>query len=551
MMASLSLLEMGMPVRLVSYHPPQFSNSVKNRSGFCVAANPKEPSDSPEKHFEETLQYGEYLANQSLVREMCYKAPEILNLLSRLGIVFHQTPEGNPDFRTSEGTRFFRLVTMPVSFGRRLLYLLDGQLKRYEKEGLLARHEGLELASTLLNAKGALCGVSFINKKTLSVEALPADAVVLCTGGYGGIFSNSVSSSFTCGGAMGVFYRSGACLANPEMIQFAPAASFGGDQIFSIVNAMLSCGARYRIIGESFSSYPLEEKYPLWKNRVAYDEVVKLMVDRPSHFYLDLTHRPKSVVLARLSEIEDLVHQFGKTSLTKNPVPLNISVLCSLGGLWVDENLMSNVPGLFAAGNCQYQYHGASLLEGNMILASLVSGIKSATQAVYYTSGLEQENISQKILEEEIKKQEGINRDLVVLSGAETINHLFEELRNQLFHGLGPVRSEKDLIGLEKFIVQMRERASHIHLSDVSRFLNEELLNARRFNSALDIAHAAVKAALYRKESRGSHHRVDYPKRNDETFLKTSKVVYSSSGPQIAYEDVDTHLVAPKERKYC
>ena len=266
---------------------------------------------------------------------------------------------------------------------------------------------------------------------------------------------------------------------------------------------------------------------------------------------MDLTHRPKDFILTRLSEIEDLVHKFGKTSLTKNPIPLNISVLCSLGGLWVDENLMSSIPGIFAAGNCQYHYHGASSLEGNIILASLVSGMKAATQAVYYTSGLEQENISQKILDEEIKKQEGINRDIAVLSGAETITHLFEDLRNQLFHGLGPVRSEKDLIGLEKLIVQMRERASHIHLSDVSRFLNEELLNVRRFNGSLDIAHAAVKAALYRKESRGSHHRIDYPKRDDETFLKTTKVSYSTSGPQIAYEDVDTHLVAPKERKFC
>src|SRR6201988_649121 len=192
--AAMKIAEAGHEVDLFSVVPVKRSHSVCAQGGINGAVNTKGERDHPDIHVKDTLRGGDFLAEQTSVRGMCYAAPGIIYLLDRMGVPFNRTPEGLLDFRRFGGTLHHRTAFAGATTGQQLLYALDEQVRRYEAEGKVTKYEGWEFLSSIIDSKGVCPGTTARNPRPMDLRAFPADAVILATGGVGALFGNSTNS---------------------------------------------------------------------------------------------------------------------------------------------------------------------------------------------------------------------------------------------------------------------------------------------------------------------------------------------------------------------
>src|SRR5499427_3869436 len=231
LMAATRVAEMGAGVDLFSIVPVKRSHSVCAQGGINGAVNTKGEGDSPEIHFDDTIYGGDFLADQPLVKAMCYAAPGIINLLDRMGVMFNRTPEGLLDFRRFGGTRYHRTAFAGATTGQQLLYALDEQVRRYESEGKVTKYEGWEFLSAVLDSNGVCRGICAMDLRTMEVRTFPGDALIMATGGIGAIFGKSTNSVVCTGSAQSALYQQGCYYANGEFIQVHPTSIPGEDKL--------------------------------------------------------------------------------------------------------------------------------------------------------------------------------------------------------------------------------------------------------------------------------------------------------------------------------
>lgn len=219
----------------------------------------------------------------------------------------------------------------------------------------------------------------------------------------------------------------------------------------------------------------------------------------------------------------------------------------SAGGLWVDENHMTSIEGVFAAGECQYQYHGAKPLESNIFTSSLVGGAVAANGALNYVLGLTEESgeVSEDMFNKEILKQNNKNKEIMEGNGYENPHSLHKELAEWMTKNVLLKRNNNNLKKTEDKIKELKEKLSGISIADRSGFMNHELLFVREFWNMLEMAGVITRSALMRNESRGCHFKPEFPKRDNDNFLKVTKAFWTSDGPRIEYEDVNLKYLKP------
>src|SRR5438477_322683 len=227
--AVIKVAEAGGSVDLFSIVPVKRSHSVCAQGGINAAKNLKGEGDSTWKHFDDTVYGGDFLANQPPVKEMCEAAPGIIDLLDRMGVPFNRTPEGLLDFRRFGGTLYNRTAFAGATTGQQLLYALDEQVRRWEVAGKVRRWESHEFVSAILDDTGACRGIVAMDLDRMKLDAFPAAAVLLATGGPGVIYGKSTNSVVNTGTAASVAYQQGAKYANGEFIQVHPTAIPGSD----------------------------------------------------------------------------------------------------------------------------------------------------------------------------------------------------------------------------------------------------------------------------------------------------------------------------------
>src|SRR5271170_3651876 len=185
LMAVIRAAEAGVAVDLFSIVPVKRSHSVCAQGGINAAKNLKGEGDSTDRHFDDTVFGGDFLANQGPVKRMCEAAPGIIDMLDRMGVTFNRTPEGLLDFRRFGGTLFNRTAFAGATTGQQLLYALDEQVRRYESEGKVTKYEYWEWLGIAKDDAGTCRGIAAMNLRTMEIESFPADAVCLATGGPG------------------------------------------------------------------------------------------------------------------------------------------------------------------------------------------------------------------------------------------------------------------------------------------------------------------------------------------------------------------------------
>jgi succinate dehydrogenase / fumarate reductase flavoprotein subunit len=571
--AVIKIAEAGGNVDLFSIVPVKRSHSVCAQGGINAAKNLKGEGDTTDKHFDDTIYGGDFLANQTPVKAMCEAAPGIIDLLDRMGVPFNRTPEGLLDFRRFGGTLYNRTAFAGATTGQQLLYALDEQVRRHESTGHVKKYEGWEFLSAVLDSRGAARGITAIDLRTMELRSFPADAIILATGGNGALFGKSTNSVVCTGSAQSAIFQQGAYYANGEFIQVHPTCIPGEDKLRLMSESARGEGGRVwvpRIAGDkrpikqipdSDRWYFLEEWYPKYGNLVPRDVATRaihkvvyeygLGLDGQPMVYLDLTHIDRATLNRKLEGILEIYEKFVGDDPRDVPMKIFPGMHYTMGGLWVDFNQMTNIPGIFAAGECEYQYHGANRLGANSLVSCIFGGFRAGPNALNYTHGLECPN-GDCGNAAELARQAEINAKLLDNEGTENPFRLWRELGQTMTEHATVIRYNKGLKEADEKIVELLERFKKVNLSDRSQWANTSFAFARQLKNMLELSRTVVQGALLRDESRGAHYKPDFPDRNDEKFLKTTKARFTGApeGPRFEYEEVDTQYIKPRPRSY-
>src|ERR687894_2671955 len=408
--AAMKIAEAGHDVDLLSVVPVKRSHSVCAQGGINGAVNTKGEGDSPAKHLDDTVYGGDFLANQRPVKRMCDMAPQIIYLFDRMGVPFSRTKEGLMDFRRFGGTLHHRTAFSGASTGQQLLYALDEQVRRYEVGGKVQKYEGWEMMSLILDGHQVCRGLVAMNLQTLELKAFRADAVMMATGGPGLIFGKSTNSMVCTGSAVSACYQQGARYANGEFIQVHPTSIPGEDKLRLMSESARGEGGRVWVprqkgdkrapasIPEKERIYFLEEKYPAYGNLVPRDIATReifqiclegMCVGGENQVYLDLTHIDAATLDRKLGAILEIYEMFVGDDPRHVPMRIFPGVHYSMGGLWVDFDQRTNIPGLLAAGECDYSVHGANRLGANSLVSCVYGGFVAAPAAIEYAKSVE------------------------------------------------------------------------------------------------------------------------------------------------------------------
>lgn len=570
--AAMKIAEAGHDVDLISVVPVKRSHSVCAQGGINGAVNTKGEGDSPAKHLDDTVYGGDFLANQPPVKRMCDMAPEIIYLFDRMGVPFSRTKEGLMDFRRFGGTLHHRTAFAGASTGQQLLYALDEQVRKWEVQGKVNKYEGWEMLSLVLDDHQVCRGLVAMNLQTLELKVFNADAVIMATGGPGLIFGKSTNSMTCTGSATSACYQQGARYANGEFIQVHPTSIPGEDKLRLMSESARGEGGRVwvpsvegdarnpRDIPENERFYFLEEKYPAYGNLVPRDiatrEIFQVCLEGKgvggeNQVYLDLTHIPAETLTRKLGAILEIYEMFVGDDPRYVPMRIFPGVHYSMGGLWVDFEQRTNIPGLFAAGECDYSIHGANRLGANSLVSCVYGGFVAAPSAIEYAKNVERGSTETNgIHDTELKRQQAINDSIVKNEGNENQYKLHDELGKVMTDNVTVVRYNDRLKATDDKILELQERFQKISINDSNLWATQAVPHARQFWNMLQLARVITLGALNRNESRGAHYKPDFPDRDDENFLKTTVAEFSEEAPVLSYEAVDVSLVEPRKRDY-
>jgi len=575
LMATIRVAESGVPVQLFSVVPVKRSHSVCAQGGINAAKNLKGEGDSTWIHFDDTIYGGDFLANQPIVKGMCEAAPAIIDLLDRMGVMFNRTPEGLLDFRRFGGTLYHRTAFAGATTGQQLLYALDEQVRRFEAEDKVHKFEGWTFLSAVIDESRVCRGICAMDLRTMEVRTFPADAVIFCTGGIGAIFRQTTNSVACTGMAQSALFQQGVYYANGEFIQVHPTAIPGEDKCRLMSESLRGEGGRVwvprkagdnrpaRSIPEKERFYFLEEWYPKYGNLVPRDVATraiykivfeeKLSLPGMNAVYLDLTHLPREMLDRKLEGVLEIYQKFVGPDPREEPMKVFPAMHYTMGGLWVDNDRQAtNIPGIFAAGECEYQYHGANRLGANSLVSCIYGGMVAGPSAVKYARSLEKgcDSTPSSIYDAERSRQQEANDALLHSQGTENPMTIWKELGDLMVEHVTVVRFNANLEKALRKLDELSDRFSRVNLADRTQWSNQTLQFTRELGNMLILSKVITLGALARNETRGAHFKPEFPERDDKNWLKTTKASWNGGKIQLDYEPVDISLLPPRPRKY-
>lgn len=564
LMATIKAAETGAEVDLFSIVPVKRSHSVCAQGGINGAVNTKGEGDSTDIHFDDTVYGGDFLANQPPVKAMTEAAPKIIHLLDRMGVMFSRTPEGLLDFRRFGGTLYHRTAFAGATTGQQLLYALDEQVRKFEVDGLVNKYEGWEFLGAVVDDEGRARGITAQEITSSEIRTFKSDAVIMATGGPGIIFGKSTNSMINTGSAASVVYQQGAVYANGEFIQIHPTAIPGDDKLRLMSESARGEGGRIWTYKDGKPWYFLEEKYPDYGNLVPRDVATreifdvcvnqKLGINGENMVYLDLSHKDPHELDIKLGGIIEIYEKFTGDDPRKVPMKIFPAVHYSMGGLWVDYDQMTSIPGLFAAGECDYSQHGGNRLGANSLLSAIYGGHVAGPNAIEYVRSLDKsfEDIDDSVYENYTQIEQEKFDNILSMDGEENAYVIHKELGEIMTDNVTVVRHNDKLLESDKKIVELMERYKRININDTKKWSNQAAFFTRQLWNMLVLARVITIGAYNRNESRGAHYKPEFPERNDEEWLKTTMAHFegNSEAPRFDYEDVDVSLIEPRKRDY-
>ncbi|HET8975029.1 MAG TPA: FAD-binding protein [Solirubrobacterales bacterium] len=545
--AALAAAERGVSVGIISKVHPVRSHSNAAQGGINAAL---QEDDTWESHAFDTVKGSDYLADQDAVEIMCREAPEELLHLEHLGVTFHRNEEGKLGTRAFGGASAARTYYVADITGQAIMHVLYEQLMKFSDE--VARYEEFFTTQLALDDGGNCVGAVCRSIKDGSMELFSAKAVILATGGNGQVWQPTTNALICTGDGIGMAYMAGAKLMDMEMIQYHPTCLAGKG--FLITEGARGEGAHLlNARGERFM-----EKYAPNKMELASRDVVsraeQTEINEGRGFpdgtvALDITVVPRKRIHEALREIVLVGKDFAGVDITKEPIHIKPGNHYTMGGIKTDVDGRTEVPGLYAAGECAcVSVHGGNRLGANSLLDTLIFGRRSGVDAAARAKGREQARASQAALDdEESRVGEILGREA---GSGRRVSEIRKELGETMDKYVAVFRDEEGIKTALETVRRLKEEARSCYIDDKGTVFNQDVLGAIELEFMLENAEATCVGALHRTESRGAQYRTDFPERNDEEWLKHIDLARTDAGPEISYSEVTMTQWEPMERTY-
>ena len=535
------------------------SHTVSAEGG---AAGVIAPDDSLDEHVYDTISGGDWLCDQDAVEAFVKEAPEELFRLERWGCPWSRQPDGHIAVRAFGGMKRMRTWFAADKTGFHMLHTLFQTSLKYSG---ITRYDEYFVTKLLVD-DGRVHGLVAIELMSGKVQAITAEAVILCTGGCGKVFPYTTNANIKNGDGMALAYRVGAPLKDMEFIQYHPTGlPFTGILITEAARAeggYLLNKDGYRYLQDYDLGTPQEKPVLRSMELGPRDRLSQAFVQelRKGHttegpygpvVHLDLRHLGERVINTKLPFVRKLCLKYQNIDPVKELIPVRPVVHYAMGGVHTDINGATPLQGLYAAGEVAcVSINGANRLGSNSLSELLVFGARAGRAAAMFVSG--QKPPKRQILMQAIDEQQRLEEQfLSKIGGRERISVIREEMQKTMEQSVGIYRSGSSLAEAADKLQQLQERFRNVRLDDHSRTFNTELAAACELSFMLDVAEAIVQSALHRRESRGAHQRTDFPSRDDEKFLAHSLIFRKDDGlSQVEYLPVTITRLPPAERVY-
>ena len=541
MRAAIEAARAGLNVAVVSKIYPVRSHSVAAQGGINAVLK---ETDSWEAHMFDTVKGSDYLGDQAAIEVMCKEGPGDILELEGMGAIFSRGIDGSIAQRPFGGAGYPRTCYLADRTGHAMLHVMYEQLV---KHGVLIYDEWHVVR--VVTQDGAAVGVIAIELDTGKLHRLNSKAVIIATGGYGRGYRTTTNAISSTGDGLGLALDAGLPLMDMEFVQFHPT-------VLKRTGILMTEGARgegaylLNSLGERFmEKYAPKVKELASRDVVSRAEQMEIEEGRgvDGCVFLDLRHLGAGKIKERLSQIRDLAINFAGVDPVEAPVPVKPGAHYSMGGIATDVDGQTGIHGLFAAGESAcVSVHGANRLGGNSLLETIVFGRRAGKKAAEYCASTQVAPFPDSALADASHE---VAR-LVSREEGESPHAIKEEMTAAMEDFCGIFRNRERLgKGYEK-IKELKERYEMVALTDRGDYFNNELLEAIELGGMLDVCETIFVGALNREESRGSHYRTDFPKRDDLKWLKHTLVYKRGREIAIEYRDVSITRFKPEERKY-
>lgn len=557
--AAASLGEMGYKVKVFVLHDsPRRAHSIAAQGGINASKNYKNDGDSVRRLFYDTIKGGDFRSREANVYRLAQISASIIDQCVAQGVPFAREYGGLLANRSFGGAQVSRTFYARGQTGQQLLLGAYGALMRQVKNGsvqLFTSHEMLNLVVSQSRAQGIVVR-DLIHGK---IKSFKASAVVLCTGGYGNVFylsTNAMNSNVTAGWRC---HKKGALFANPSFVQIHPTCipqSGEHQSKLTLMSESLRNDGRVWVplnkgdrrspenIPENERDYYLERIYPSFGNLVPRDVAsrqAKFQVDRGygvgeagQAVYLDfsqaLKDRGKKLIEEKYGNLFNMYHRIAGENPYKKPMRIYPAVHYTMGGLWVDYNLQSSLPGLFVLGEANFSDHGANRLGASALMQGLADGyfILPASLGNFLARNAQPDFKRDFFQSAEEETKERLQK-LLKLKGSQTVDQIHKKLGKLLWDDVGMVRHKEGLIRVQKQIQSLRKEFwSDCVVPGALNYKNQELEKAGRVADFLELGELMAIDASNREESCGCHFRTEYQTkdhealRNDRDFFHVS-----------------------------
>lgn len=542
-------------VAILSKVYPTRSHSGAAQGGIAAALGNSE-KDSWEEHMFDTIKGGDYLNDQDAVEEYVKSAPQVIYGLEHMGCTFSRTPEGKIAQRSFGGHSKPRACFSADRTGHAILHALNEQLLKNSKSIKIYS----EWYMHALVVEGDRCnGVLVSDIQTGAVDVIQAKAVIFCSGGYGRVFKiTSNAFAGTADGAIAALHA-GVPLEDAEFVQFHPSGLWRQGILFSEA-ARGEGGFLLNGKGERFM-----ERYAPARMELAPRDIVARAeqseidagrgVNGQDYIHLDLRHLGEKRIMERLPQIRQLGIDFIGVDCIKACLPIQPTAHYSMGGIPTNkfgqvvlDDKGTELKGFFAAGECAcVSVHGANRLGTNSLLDAVVFGTRAGKSALEYAAKVDFMPVNESREKARVLK---LFEDIFQREGTESYNDIRNEMKEIMMSHCGVFRDEERLKTCVSTIKKLQARFKSGKVTDRGKLFNTEIYEIMELGNMLEMAGVIATAALARKESRGGHARTDYPKRDDEHFLKHSLVYKNGDDLEIKYKPVVITRYKPTDRTY-
>jgi len=543
--AAVEVTRAGVNVAVISKVHPVRSHSNAAQGGINAPLTDR--GDDWEGHAYDTIKGSDFLADQDAVEVMSTEAGEAVLELERMGVIFSRGEDGKLGTRAFGGQKVARTFFVGAITGSAILHVLFEQSL---KLGLNVYEEWF--VTKLIIEDGVCRGVVAIDLKTGEMHTIKAKAVIMAAGGAGRVFEPSTNALICTGDGLSLAYRAGVPLMDMEMIQYHPTT-------LARTGILMSEAARgegaylLNAAGERF----MEKTAPDYMELASRDVVSRAEqteIDEgrgiDGNVLLDLRHLGRDFIEQRLGYLQEVSVEFLGIDMAEQPVPVQPGMHYIMGGIKTDVNGATNVPGLYAAGECaNVSVHGANRLGANSLLDTVVFGRRSGAHAVEYIKGVGGHSQAQ----EDLVSEKARLQALLDRPKGERVATVRDDMARDMTKGIGVFRDQASMEGALENLKNVKSRMGGFSIENKGKVFNTDLMFGLELEFMVDCAEAVVAGAMTRKESRGAHFRTDITERDDENWLKHTLMYQddeAENGVRVELSDVKITQWEPVKRVY-